>query len=189
MNFISLTTIIFLFSNFTFSQVSDSERIYWQEKIQLNWSDFEADAKHESRAAALSSLSIPYTIKVDDKKVYLQIRVCFIKTESWSKVDFQSDNLLLHEQFHFDIAELHRRMIVKKILNIKLTKYNYSTKLNNIISEHWNKIYRSVQDQYDKETDFSKHIKVQLKWSQKIKRLLKEYEEFQEENYTLKLNN
>lgn len=181
MNFISLTSIIFLFSNFIFAQVSDSERIYWQEEIQLNWSDFEADAKHESRAAALSSLSIPYTIKVDDKKVYLQIRVCFIKTESWSKVDFQSDNLLLHEQLHFDIAELHRRMIVKKIREMRWSKEKVDVDLSSLISDHWVGDYRKMQDLYDLETDFSKNEKKQRQWTIKINKLLKKYESYSSE--------
>ena len=160
----------------------DSEhinRIYWNDWYKLEWSDFMADPQDDARVAALSSIGLPYKYKTDGEgELDFTINVCFIKNESWSK-DEQRNNLLLqHEQIHFDIAELHRRKIVKAVLDANFTKSNYKEKLNEIIERIWRKEYRAMQDRYDKETNYSKVIKEQINWNKYVYQQLRNYEDY-----------
>jgi len=179
-----------LLSNFQLLLAQENNRIFWTDSVQLSWADFQAEAKEGQTIAALSSIAIPFSFETDGEgEISIQIQVCFVKDESWVKKAEQTPLLLKHEQIHFDIAELHRRKIVKALKEANFTKSNYKEKLENIVGEHWNKIYRNSQDQYDQETNFSQYIKAQLEWSKKLKRLLKEYKDYREENFTVSLIN
>lgn len=179
-----------LLSNFQLLLAQENNRIFWTDSVQLSWADFQAEAKEGQAIAALSSIAIPFSFETDGEgEISIQIQVCFVKDESWVKKAEQTPLLLKHEQIHFDIAELHRRKIVKALKEANFTKTNYKEKLENIVGEHWNKIYRNSQDQYDQETNFSQYIKAQLEWSKKLKRLLEEYKDYREENFTVSLIN
>lgn len=179
-----------LLSNFQLLLAQENNRIFWTDSVQLSWADFQAEAKEGQTIAALSSIAIPFSFETDGEgEISIQIQVCFVKNESWVKKAEQTPLLLKHEQIHFDIAELHRRKIVKALKEANFTKSNYKEKLENIVGEHWNKIYRNSQDQYDQETNFSQYIKAQLEWSKKLKRLLEEYKDYREENFTVSLIN
>ena len=160
----------------------DSNRIYWNNWYKLEWSDFQASPKEETTVAALSSIGLPYSYSTDGEGVLnLTINVCFIKNESWSKPAEQNDLLLQHEQIHFDIAELHRRMIVKAILEANFTKENYKEKLNEIINQIWRRDYKLMQRRYDKDTNFSNVIKEQINWNKYVSQQLRNLKDF---NYT-----
>lgn len=179
-----------LLANFQLLLAQDNNRIFWSDSVQLSWNDFQAKPADDQSIAALSSIAIPYSFETDGEgEISIQIQVCFVKDESWVKKAEQTPLLLKHEQIHFDIAELHRRKIVKALKEANFTKSNYKEKLESIVGEHWNKIYRNSQDQYDQETNFSQYIKAQLEWSKKLKRLLEEYKNYQEENFTVSLIN
>lgn len=194
MNIKSILIIALLLSQFlnvnSQELKNDSNRIFWTDSVKLSWSDFQDEADEKKSIAALSSIAIPFNFETDGEgEIDIQIRVCFVKDESWSKVENQNELLLKHEQLHFDIAELHRRKIVKALKNANLTKSNYAEKLEAIVSENWSGKYREMQDQYDRETNFSQYIKEQLSWSKKIDALLKEYANHQEKELTLSLIN
>lgn len=157
----------------------DINRIYWNDWYRLEWSDFTAEPKDQATVAALSSIGLPYKYTTDGEGVLnLSINVCFLKNESWS-IEEQRNNLLLqHEQIHFDIAELHRRKIVKAVLDANFTKSNYKETLNDIIDRVWRKEYKEMQNKYDKETNFSKVIKQQINWNKYVHQQLRNIEDY-----------
>jgi len=157
----------------------DSNRIYWNDWYRLEWSDFQASPKEETTVAALSSIGLPYSYSTDGEgELLLTINVCFIKNESWSKPSERNNLLLQHEQIHFDIAELHRRKIVKAILDANFTKKNYKEKLNEIINQIWRRDYKLMQNRYDKDTNFSNVVKEQINWNKFINQQLRNLKEF-----------
>ncbi len=108
----------------------------------------------------------------------LTIDVCFIKNESWSKKEERNNLLLQHEQIHFDIAELYRRKVVKKVLETTFDKHNYKEKLDEIIDKVWLKEYQEMQARYDEETNYSKIIKEQIEWNKYVDQQLRNLEEY-----------
>ena len=178
--------IFFFFTIMTFSglaqenaQDSSLNKIYWDEWFKLEWSDFKGKHVEGDGIAAQSSIGLPYTLNSDGEGILkVSINVCFIKDESWSNSERINNVLLQHEQLHFDIAELHRRMIVKQLLEAKMNKNNYQEEVDMIIDKIWNEKYRAMQDKYDKETNFSRIIREQINWNRFIKQQLVNHKEF-----------
>ncbi|MEX2380514.1 MAG: hypothetical protein WD530_07205 [Vicingaceae bacterium] len=191
MNFKITFLVTFIFGSLLYAQTPNretSDRIYWDEHKKLNWEDFQGKPQKNQAAAALSSIAIPYGFEANSKGVIkVKLRVCFEKNISWSKKEMHNDRLLAHERLHFDIAELHRRKIVKALKEAKLGKSNYKEKLENIVIEHWKKEYRLMQDRYDRETDFSKAVNKQEEWGRMVKRLLEKHAQYKEENFIIRL--
>jgi len=177
-----ICTILFVFCFgmlFAQEENDDLNRVYWSDWYRLEWSDFQGKVKDDQNVAALSNIALPYTYNSDGEgAMTVNIQVCFLKNDSWSKEDQRNNLLLQHEQLHFDIAELHRRMIVKKLLEANFTKNNYKTLLKEIVEQIWFNDYREMQDKYDLETNYSKVIKQQINWNKYVYQQLRNLEEF-----------
>jgi len=176
--------LIFLFLilpllSFAQEENEDTDRIYWSDWYRLEWSDFEGEEQTDDKVAALSSIGLPYGFTTDGEGILnVNINVCFIRSESWYKRAQENNVLLQHEQLHFDIAEMHRRMIVKELLETNFTKSNYKEKLEEIIDRIWTRDYRHSQDKYDLETAYSRMIKPQINWNKYISQQLRNLEEY-----------
>jgi hypothetical protein len=176
-----LIIIVIGFNCFSFAQESeDSHRIFWSDWYKLEWSDFQAEPDFEKESiAAQSNLGLPYKMVSDGEGVMnVSVNVCFLKDESWSHEEKRNNVLLQHEQLHFDIAELHRRLIVKAIVETEFTKENHKELLDKTIRDIWLVKYREVQDKYDKETNFSRIIREQINWNKYIKQQLINLKEY-----------
>ena len=170
-----------LFSVEFFAQEKDTSlnKIYWNDWYKLEWSDFQAEPDPSRKVAALSSFALPYNIVSDGEgEMSVTLSVCFNKDRSWSKEEQQNDVLLQHEQLHFDIAELHRRKILKAISEAEFSKENYEAVLEEIINENWVISYREMQDKYDGETNYARIFRPQIKWNKYISQQLRNLEEF-----------
>lgn len=166
----------------------DTNRIFWEKGMQIEWKDFQGKANTDAKVAALSSIGLPYRFTTDGEgSMEVFVEVCFIKDESWSIDELENNLLLKHERLHFDIAELHRRKIIKEIMNTKFNKKNYREKLDEIIEKYWIEAYRDVQDLYDKETNFSRVVKSQIKWNEKITKALKAHSEYTDSKISVNL--
>lgn len=171
--------VLFGFTDFAQEVHTTSNQILWSDGYRLTWSDFEAKTVGDTKIAALSSIGLPYKFITDGEGIMkISINVCFFKEESWSKKEEQNKVLLQHEQLHFDIAELHRRMIVKELIRAEFRKDNYEEKLDEIIERHWSESYRQMQDKYDKETNFSRVFQAQINWNRFVSQQLLNLEEF-----------
>lgn len=177
-----LFSLALFFASFVFAQneePSEDDRIFWDEWFKLEWSDFKGDPHTNEGVAAQSSIGLPYNYVSDGEGILnVTVNVCFIKSESWSRSEKRNNVLLQHEQLHFDIAELHRRMIIKELLEAKFDKNNYKEVLEEIINRIWVKKYRVMQDKYDSETNFSRIIREQINWNRFVKQQLTNLEEY-----------
>jgi len=173
-----LSVIFLFFGACLFAQEDDegSDRIYWSDWYRLEWTDFQDEPIADRKIAALSNIALPYSYTTDGEgSMTVKIQVCFMKNESWSKPEQHNNLLLQHEQLHFDIAELHRRIIVKKLMEAKFTKKNYKNLLKEIVEEVWKKDYRTMQNKYDEESNYSKVIKQQINWNKFVQQQMRNY--------------
>ena len=98
--------------------MSENYVISWTNDSSLKWSDFKAElnpAVFEDSYSAIK-YSFTWTVnsdKVNDKIVFLidsiKIVTEFHPLLSWFRESESNDNLLKHEQGHFDLAEMLRR--------------------------------------------------------------------------------
>lgn len=153
------------------------DKIFWNENRKLVWADFRSQSKpNTSQAAATTFCGISYlldspTKKFTDKQV--KIESFFIPSKSWAHAEHRTDNVLMHEQSHFDIAELFarkfRKVISDKSLDVKSLQKYYERIYDD---------YKNYQQDYETVTNHGRVRDKQLEYSQKIDSEIAELSDF-----------
>jgi hypothetical protein len=159
----------------TFSQDKNEELIDWGTSNRLAWSDYKGSPDPNSGAAATTTsyLGIEYNFK--NNTVTYKIVCRFSKNKSWGL--YKTDHILSHEQGHFDITEIFARRLNKETSEYKFNKSSYQKDLQKIYDDIV-KEKEKLQNQYDKETDFSRNKDKQAEWLKKIDKMLEESEDY-----------
>ena len=156
--------------------IQSSSLMYWREDMKLTWENFQGQVPIESQYEAMTASGIEYNYAASNKNGQLsftfQVRSYFNPETSWVKASSRSDDLLLHEQGHFDISELHARLLDKALKN-NTFKSNYKDEINEIYQYILDQRDK-MQEQYDRETDHSRNKEKQLKWTKRIDYELRE---------------
>jgi len=173
--------VLLLFSYFFgYGQYEGGEQ--WNKNIELEWADFQGSVQSRSHHHALTASGISIDMKnIDENFIGITVQANFFPKQSWIKNGRESDHLLNHEQRHFDIAEIYRRKLIKKIMNSDKIKTPQ-------IGEEVDRLYKAndkelvnFQLQYDKETKHSQIEEKQKVWDQKIDRELKALAKYDKE--------
>lgn len=151
--------------------LNEEETIAWSENNQLTWQDFKGPIQANTNAVATtaSGITFSYAIKRNSKKIAsfkTKIVAHFYPEKSWYKPAEADAHILAHEQFHFNITELHARMFRQRVANLPVSK-NIASKLTKIHQEI-NTELSTMQKLYDAETDFSRNFEQQAFWQKKI---------------------
>ncbi|WP_379969461.1 hypothetical protein [Epilithonimonas sp. UC225_85] len=169
--FLLLSFLFFL--GFTKAQ----DKIFWNENRKLVWSDFQSQTKpNTSRAAATTFCGISYllnspTKKFTDKQV--KIESFFIPSKSWAHPEHKTDLVLMHEQSHFDIAELFARRFRKRISDKTLDAKSLQKYYDEIYDG-----YKDYQQDYEQVTQNGRIREKQFEYSQKISKEIEELSDF-----------
>lgn len=176
---------LILLCSIAFAQ-EDTTGIKWTNDYTLSWDDFQGEEDVELSLSAVSKIAIPYTYSSDGEvDVTVTLFTVFMKHKSWYKDGKQNNVLLGHEQLHFDIAEIHRRIIVQALFNAKFTRENYDSELRKIVTDIWDNDYRKMQDSYDAETNYARFFKSQIDWNRLVSEKLLELEKFKTTEVTV----
>ena len=169
--------------------MSLNDVVFWSSDYCLNWSDFRAESNPAIYEDSHSFIKYGFTWMVDSDKLNenvvflindIKISVEFHPLLSWVRESELTDNLLHHEQGHFDLAEMLKRDY-EKILKNKFYDKSFPTRGQNepqqkqfakedsgrMISneiDKLTKILSSKRDEYDVETDFGKKLEIQSKY-------------------------
>jgi len=154
------TTIFFL------SASSQKNGIKWDKNVKVLWSDFKGKADKKSPFAAMSAIGIEYKYNSwSDGKVYkirFEIYSVFDRSQSWSKRNLRTRNMLSHEQLHFDIGGLVSREF-KKEAESKTYSKNYKNEIERLFVKYSN-ILQKFQQKYDLQTFHGKDKTKQRQW-------------------------
>lgn len=153
----------------SFSQSKNEELIDWKTGQKLTWSDYKGSPDPGSDAAALTATYLGIEYDINENGLSWKIQCRFSKTRSWGRS--KTDYILVHEQGHFDIAEVFARKLNKKMSEYKFDKNSYQKDLRKIYGDI-TKEKEEFQDQYDKESDHSRNKEQQEAWTKKIADLL-----------------
>ena len=166
--------IFFLFVN-SGQKAPSENRIHWDNSRKLSWQDFKGSPRESSKFSAESSLQISYGLKISQEagvtNYSFTVDCYFDKKGSWVKPDKKTDNLLMHEQLHFDIAEYFARKLRKEFKQNSFTTENYQTKSAAIFNKNFEE-YQNYQTAYDEETRHGIIPEEQAKWEEKVRSLL-----------------
>lgn len=174
--------LVFILGSFIYTE-RDSKLIYWDQR-KLTWDDFKGGSPGSSPYVALTHSAISLNMSGQDKNIFCSVESVFYPKQSWKKKNV-TDHVLNHEQRHFDITEIHSRMLRKTISETRFKKYESIAsdiqKLFNASSTACSK----MQDLYDKETDHSKKKPEQEQWNAKIDSLLNVYQDWTKAEFVL----
>lgn len=164
-------SLIFLsnLSSKTFNELN-KEEISWSKNYKLKWEDFHASIPANSKFAAISNVGIKVNFKVKSQIKKVTTECVFFKDKSW--VRDKTETGLWHEQLHFDIGEVCRRIVQNRIDSVIKTEYSISEyNLKKIFSEGV-KMHEEMQKLYDDETEHSRRTFMQIQWNNKVDSLL-----------------
>ena len=115
------------------------------------------------------------------------VLVWFDARKSWvNKNGRDSKSLLLHEQVHFDLAELLARQLRKQFSETVFNIGSFRDTINHIVNLLLKKNY-AQQWQYDKVTDYGTKNRQQQYWQLSIKAELQKLNAYQGKNFTAPL--
>ena len=145
--------------------------IPWQESYKLTWNDFKGPVKQNTDAVATtaSGITFSYSVKRASKRVVgfkTKIFAHFYPEKSWYKPEHVDDHILFHEQYHFNLTELHARKFRQRVAQLQVSQ-NISKKLD-ALHQQINTELSNMQQQYDNETNYSRDFEAQARWQDHI---------------------
>jgi predicted secreted Zn-dependent protease len=132
------------------------QKIYWQEGLKLTWDNFKSKANNQrgTNVVAYTNCGWSYSyVKSSNPKAPIKIKVetIFNENQSWKDVKRINNYVLLHEQKHFDAAEVFARKLRKEISEKIKTSSDFDRYFKSIYSRIL-RDYQDFQKHYDAET-------------------------------------
>jgi len=151
----------------------NDDLLAWSPDYEIKWSDFKAAPKKSSPLDAYTMLGISLeVVSQENGKVNMGVFGYFEKNKSWVKSDEQTEHLLNHEQKHFDLCEVYRRILIKRLEAGNPYSYdNFNNKVGDIFNKTF-KDYTDEQEKYDHETNHSQKKEKQAMWDADVKQRL-----------------
>jgi len=182
----NLFTIALIAAWFVVLPQHSPDTIKWSPVRKLTLQDYKGKPDPTSKFKAVSYLVRPTNWIFRNDSIYVSLSTFFRPSASWfirdEAVPANEDQLLVHEQGHFDLDEIEIRKARKRFLKNQqtITKYNYKRVVEQYISEI-TYFLEQRHRQYDQETDFSLNGEQQEAWNDKIAVELKSLEAYTNE--------
>ncbi len=157
------------------------ETIAWSATDSLVWTNFKSTPNEKMQAVALtaSGLTFGYSVKQTNNLIVsfnAEVYAHFYPDKSWVKQDRETSYILGHEQLHFDITELHARMLRKELSELRITN-NLKRRVQQI-HNRINMDMDKMQNLYDRETNHSINVEAQRRWEKDVTEALKALEAY-----------
>ncbi|GAA4012297.1 hypothetical protein GCM10022408_26230 [Hymenobacter fastidiosus] len=148
------------------------ETIPWSANRPLTWADFKTRPAPAEQLAALTSATIDVQVGCQDYVFSARVKAVFMPTESWVRdARHASPNLLRHEQLHFDITELHARLLRQKLKVVKLDCEHLQPAFQNLSNASF-AAWKREESRYDGETNHGLNEARQKFWEAQVQQRL-----------------
>ncbi|MCB0397514.1 MAG: DUF922 domain-containing protein [Flavobacteriales bacterium] len=189
--FKSVVSIVFLGLIMSFGLFQDEGKtIAWSENRPLKWEDFQGPPADDSPYKALTDYRITFKGSINPnnygkkgpnvQETVYEVDCMFNIDRSWVKEGARTEELLKHEQVHFDIAEWHARTLRKELDKLK-TADPKTQKLATKLFQDISRDCRRLQEQYDSNTDHGVKPDQQEEWSGRVAKELKKLSKYAKE--------
>lgn len=176
---ITVLLICFLFS---FPSAPEPPKFEWQAGRPLTWKDFKGRPARVNAYAASTSSGISHGYSINNRGVLVKeeswVKAYFYPSLSWFRRGKVTPRTLRHEQTHFDISELHARILRKRIAEFQFSNRS-KQEIKKIYAEVESKRH-AMQDLFDQETEHSLNEKAEAVWEKKIATMLYRYRKWAE---------
>jgi hypothetical protein len=149
----------------------NEETIVWQEGRLLTWDDFKGKPAQRNSVAS-TSYDIEHQVIFHSSSATVIIRSIFFPQLSWKRKGRNDEDILKHEQGHFDIAEIFARKLRVKARRLSCGNATELDSKLKTITEKCEEEMDKFQDTYDRETDHSRNGDAQRKWNDSLKKEL-----------------
>ncbi|MBC8083533.1 MAG: DUF922 domain-containing protein [Hymenobacter sp.] len=144
------------------------ETLSWTAQRPLTWADFKSRPMYTDRLAALTSSTIDVQVGCTDFVFSATVRALFIPEESWVRDGTKaSPALLRHEQLHFDLTELHARLLRQKLSLVKLDCVHLQPTFGNLSKVAF-AAWQREEGRYDQETNHGLNADKQKFWEAQV---------------------
>ena len=159
------------------------QKIFWKEGEKLTWDNFKSpvNRKNNPDVAAYTNCGWEYSVvKSSDSKapVKIEIKTLFNEDKSWKDSKKINDEVLQHEQKHFDIAEIFVRRFRKAVTERVRTSGDYDRLFKSIYNDISNG-YKNFQMAYDKDTRHGMNKEKQAEYNAAISQELENLKSYQ----------
>ncbi|MDX1406872.1 MAG: DUF922 domain-containing protein [Saprospiraceae bacterium] len=146
--------------------------IEWDAERPLSWSDFQAapDPGSGHAAGTYRGVKYIYSYTMPERRFTFEVTAYFDPARSWRKPDARSAYLLRHEQLHFDISELHARLLRKAFAQATFSD-RFEAEITALHAQN-SEARREMQRRYDSETQHSNDRGAQGRWETLIRQRL-----------------
>lgn len=161
---------------------SGEKEICWKKDRRLTWDDFRGaipnDAGEQTAAATYCGIGFE-TNTITSKNPELKINVynTFYINNSWAKPEEMNDEVLAHEQGHFDLCEIYTRKLRERLSGLKVNVNTMKPVLKNIYNQ-LQKEYRDRQEAYENETSHGIKTQQQRNWQKRLEKELVDTEKW-----------
>ncbi|GAB3815384.1 hypothetical protein GCM10028895_09410 [Pontibacter rugosus] len=157
------------------SESSIKEQVIWSTTRRLSWDDFKGQPDDTNPHHALTAANLAVNAKCKDNSYTYVVNCVFLPSESWSK-NKASEKLLVHEQLHFDLTEVHARQLRRDLQKLSCT--SVKTSLNSVVSLAFSK-WKAEQDAFDSACKHGLNKEEEKIWAAAIDTRLQELEAYQ----------
>lgn len=148
----------------------DEEKIAWDANRPLTWEDFRGVPNRADSFVASTNSGISFSFSFSERNgvAIIQYTVVsnFYPDLSWYRPERVTQYILEHEQTHFDISELHARKLRKALSSLTHDR-NFKEKAEEIYNRLEDE-RRTMQTQYDKESDHSNVKELEFQWRNRV---------------------
>jgi len=141
--------------------------IEWSADRPLQREDFKGKRIHKGVVAS-TTYNITKEIEEDNGRLKVNVKAYFYCYNSWILNDTIGNDVVLHEQKHFDIAELYARKLRKQLRDMYFKNKEDAGRRSDSLFKLINEEMDAFQDKYDNETDHSRNGTRQRKWNERI---------------------
>jgi hypothetical protein len=170
-------SIILLVSTASAQKTTTNDLIAWQEDYRLKYNDFKGrppgKAERGQKVAVTSSVVSLKTSSMDKNIPDFEVFNYFEKKGSW--IISKTEDVLIHEQLHFDISEIFARKIRRELKKLQEHNERDTDKYYQVFDKLLNEL-NDYQNQYDSEVYFN--VEKQKDWIDKVANELKALEAF-----------
>lgn len=153
-----------VFSCSVSAQVTDT--LPWQSGRDLRWMDYRGVPDRESHFSALTYSEIKYKVSVHSTIARFDFSTLFMKKSSWTKHS-QDPVLLKHEQIHFNIAELHKRLLIQLLDTRSLHFAGFESEVKRL-GDSINIARRKMDDEFDTDVSNMRDVMKINKWNREV---------------------
>ncbi len=177
-NLLIATILTLMGTMFLSSNTESTDILYWNPDYRLTWNDFKGEPAYQhTEISALTASGIVHYKGCKDGHINYKVQAYFERKESWVKSEALTEHHLIHEQIHFDITELHARLVRKALSERKFLcgQENEFERFVASLTDAWQR----EQVAYDLETKHSLDEDEQDDWHLKISQELAKLAEYE----------